>query len=88
MRLAHMKVRRTTDKEAPGLGRRIKKAREASERSLESICKEAGMSRVYWYDIENEKVRQALPEETLRKIEKVLGVDFGVDFDRELIHAS
>ena len=31
-----------------------------------------------WYRIEDEK--QTLPLETLRSIEKVLGVDFGVKF--------
>ncbi|NMF66922.1 transcriptional regulator (plasmid) [Brasilonema octagenarum UFV-E1] len=76
-----MKVRRTVDKEVPGLGQRIKEAREADERSLEVICAEIGISRVYWYDIEAERVRNALPEETLRKIEKVLGVNLGVNFD-------
>lgn len=76
-----MKVRRTVDFEAPGLGKRIKQAREADERSLSEICTSAGISRVYWYDIEEEKVRSALPEDTLRRIEKVLGVDLGVNFD-------
>jgi transcriptional regulator with XRE-family HTH domain len=81
MTKTYMKVRRTIEKEAPGLGQRIKKAREADKRSLEAICAEAGLSRVYWYDIEKENVRDSLPEDTLRKIEKVLGVDFGVNFD-------
>ena len=81
MAVTQMKVRRTVEKEALGLGKRIKQARVADKRSLEVICAEAGISRVYWYDIEAEKVRSALPEETLRKIEKVLGVDLGVNFD-------
>lgn len=76
-----MKVTRTIDKEVVGLGQKIKQAREADERTLEAICALVGISRVYWYDIEAEKVRRALPEETLRKIETVLGVDFGVNFD-------
>ncbi|MBD2432189.1 MAG: XRE family transcriptional regulator [Mastigocladus sp. ERB_26_2] len=76
-----MKVRRTIEKEVPGLGEKIKQAREADDRSLEAICSEVGISRVYWYDIESERVRSALPEETLRKIEKVLGVDLGVKFN-------
>ncbi|ABW32246.1 conserved hypothetical protein (plasmid) [Acaryochloris marina MBIC11017] len=37
------------------------------------------MSATNWYRIESEK--QLLPEETLRKIESVLGVDFGIKFD-------
>ncbi|BAZ18645.1 transcriptional regulator (plasmid) [Calothrix sp. NIES-4071] len=76
-----MKVRRTIDKETPGLGQRIREARVADGRPLEVICALAGLSRVHWYDIESEKVRNALPEETLRKIEKVLDVDFEVNFD-------
>jgi transcriptional regulator with XRE-family HTH domain len=76
-----MKVRRTIEKEVPRLGQKIKQAREADDRSLEAICSEVGISRVYWYDIESERVRSALPEETLRKIEKALGVDLGVKFN-------
>ncbi|BDA75986.1 transcriptional regulator (plasmid) [Calothrix sp. PCC 7716] len=76
-----MKVRRTIDKQTPGLGQRIREARVADGRPLEVICALAELSRVHWYDIEAEKVRNALPEDTLRKIEKVLGVDFEVNFD-------
>lgn len=75
-----MKVRRTIDLEISGLGRKIKLAREADKRSLEAICKEVQLSRVYWYDIESERIRGALPEETLRRIEEVLGIDLGVEF--------
>jgi transcriptional regulator with XRE-family HTH domain len=76
-----MIVRRTIDREVLGLGQKIKRAREADGRSLEAICGEVGISRVYWYDIEGEKVRGSLPEETLRRIEKALGTDLGVNFD-------
>lgn len=81
MAATQMKVKRTVEKEIPGLGKRIKQAREADKRSLEVICAEVGISRVYWYDIEAEKVRDSLPEDTLRRIEKVLGVNLGVNFD-------
>lgn len=81
MAATRMKVRRTVDKEVPELGKRIREAREADGRSLEAICAEVGISRVYWYDIEAERVRAALPEETLRKIEKVLGIDLRVNFN-------
>jgi hypothetical protein len=37
------------------------------------------MPSMNWYRIEAEE--QTLPEETLQKIEEVLGVDFGVVFD-------
>ena len=82
MGAAEMKVKRTVEIEIKGLGARIKVAREADERSLEKICGEVGISRVYWYDIEAERIRGALPEETLRRIERVLGKSFDVKFDR------
>jgi transcriptional regulator with XRE-family HTH domain len=76
-----MKVERRKIIPVPGLGERIKVAREADRRSLREICSAAGMSTMNWYRIENEE--QTLPEETLRKIERVLGVDFGVRFDED-----
>jgi transcriptional regulator with XRE-family HTH domain len=74
-----MKVVRETVIEVPGLGRRIKEAREADPRSLKEIAGLADMSPMNWYRIEAEE--QALPEERLRKIERALGIDFGVHFD-------
>lgn len=75
-----MKVRKVIDIETPGLGAKIKAAREADSRSLLSICKEIDLTPMYWYKIEAEDVK-ALPIETLRRIEEVLGVDFGVSFN-------
>lgn len=77
-----VKIRRFVDVEVKGIGERIKQARKADGRSVEVLATEAGISRAYWHDVEAEHVRHALPEETLRKIEKVLGVDFGVRFDK------
>ncbi|MGR3280314.1 helix-turn-helix domain-containing protein [Acaryochloris marina NIES-2412] len=74
-----VKVIRTLEIRVPGLGDRIKNAREKDSRSLSAICGAIGMSATNWYRIESEK--QLLPEETLRKIESVLGVDFGVEFE-------
>ena len=74
-----MKVERTVVVSAPGLGKKIKKARKADERTLTDICAAVGMTTANWYRIEAEK--QILPEVTLRKIESVLGVDLGVRFD-------
>lgn len=76
-----MKVVREIVIDVPGLGARIKAAREADSRSLKAICDAVGMVSVNWYRIENEK--QSLPEETLRKIEEVLGVSFGIDFEED-----
>ncbi|WP_009633772.1 helix-turn-helix domain-containing protein [Synechocystis sp. PCC 7509] len=76
-----MKVKRSTEKSSPGLGARIRQARVADNRSVETLCRLAQISRVYWYDIESEKIRGALPEETLRRIEQVLAVNLEVNFD-------
>ncbi len=67
----------------PELGQRIKRAREADTRSLSRICKDAGMSRSYWYQLESEDLRAPATEEIIRKIEAVLGVDLGVQFGGE-----
>lgn len=65
--------------EVPGLGELIREARLDDRRSLKTICDEIGMSSQNWYRIEKEQ--QSLPIETLRKIEAVLGVDFGVKIE-------
>lgn len=75
---ARMRIRQVKEIEIEGLGERIKQARLDSRKSLEQICDEVGVSRTYWYDIEKETVRGALSIENLRKIEEVLGVEFGV----------
>ncbi|MDZ8086396.1 MAG: helix-turn-helix transcriptional regulator [Nostoc sp. DedQUE12b] len=76
-----MKIRRYTDIEISGLGGKIRQARKADGRSVEVLAGEADISRSYWHDIEAERIRDALPEDTLRKIERVLGIDLGVKFD-------
>ena len=65
--------------EVSGLGELIKDKRLSDRRSLKSICDAVGMSAQNWYRIEKEQ--QSLPIETLRKIEEVLGVDFGVEIE-------
>ena len=78
-----MKVRQIKDVEAPNLGQRVKKARifMSNRKTLEQILDEVGLSRTYWYDIENERLRGALSIENLRKIEKALEFNFGVLMD-------
>ena len=69
--------------EVEGLGDRIRQAREGAKaqgKSLVALCREANLSRQYWYQLEREQIQGALSEETLRKIEAVLGVDLGVEF--------
>ena len=75
-----MKVRKIIEVEVPGLGDRIRKIREADSRSLAEICRQIPMTTMNWYRIEAEETK-ALPIETLKRIEEVLGVDFGVKFD-------
>lgn len=72
-----MKVRKTIDIDAPGLGERIRLAREHDRRSLAKICREVPMSTMNWYKLEKEETK-AIPLETLQRIEVVLGVSFGV----------
>ena len=74
---AAMRVEKVQGVEVPGLGAKIKQAREADGRSLTAICSAMSMSTANWYRIEQEK-NDVIPEGTLRKIEDVLGVDFGV----------
>lgn len=76
-----MKVTRQISVDVPGLGDRIKAARKSSTKPLLALCREIGFSSMNWYRIEKEQ--QSIPEETLRKIEQVLGVDFGVSFDND-----
>ncbi|WP_313950031.1 helix-turn-helix transcriptional regulator [Nostoc sp. FACHB-190] len=75
-----MRVRKTEERDFPGLGARIKQARESDSRSLIHLCAEIDMTPANWYKIENEETK-VLPLETLRKIESVLQVDLGVKFD-------
>ena len=66
------------------LGSQIKQARIDDGRSAQVLATLADISTGYWYQIENEQ-RSWISEEVLRRIEKVLGADFGVkcaDCDR------
>ncbi len=65
----------------PGLGQRIRQARELDKRSLSQICRECGVSRSYWYQLEGEDMRSPATEEVIRKIEQALGVDLEVRFN-------
>lgn len=80
---APVQVKRTIQlvKDFPGLGSRIKNAREKDSRSLSQICKDSGISRSYWYQLESEDLRAPVTEEIIRKIESNLNVDLGVSFE-------
>lgn len=75
-----MRVKEVRYIDVEGLGEKIKQAREVDRRSLSEICRQIPMTNMNWYKIEAEETK-ALPIETLRRIEEVLGVDFGVKFD-------
>jgi len=74
-----MRVVKTISVDVPDLGQQIRAAREADGRPLVKICAEVGMTPANWYRIEAEK--QTLLLETLKRIEEVLGVDFGVKLE-------
>jgi transcriptional regulator with XRE-family HTH domain len=73
-------MRVTFSKDFPGLGERIREYRLSSSKSITQLAAEAGISVPHWNRVENEKV-QELPLETLRGIERALGVELGVDID-------
>lgn len=75
-----VQIERVIRIDAPGIGAKIKQARDRDPRSVEELAKAASMTRANWYRIEREE-NDVLPEPTLRKIEQVLGVNLGVRFD-------
>ncbi|MHC5820592.1 MAG: helix-turn-helix domain-containing protein [Nostoc sp.] len=81
--MVEVQVKRTVEvvREFPGLGERIKKGREGDKRSLTQICRDSGVSRAYWYHLENEQIYSCVSEDTIRKIEAALNIDLGVTFD-------
>ncbi|AFZ27222.1 hypothetical protein Cylst_5183 [Cylindrospermum stagnale PCC 7417] len=78
-----VQVKRVVEKikDFPELGERIRQARERDGRPLTIICKECGVSRSYWYQLENENLLAPATEGIIRKIENFLGVDLGVNFN-------
>jgi transcriptional regulator with XRE-family HTH domain len=72
-----MRIRKVDEIDAPDLAARLKSARGADDRSLAEICRQVGVSPQYWYNLERGTIT-TMSFETLRKIEEVLGVDFGV----------
>ncbi len=81
MLATNMRIRWIKEIEVKGLGGVIKKARRISDKTLEQLCDEVGVSRTYWYDIENETLKGTLSFENLKKIEESLNIDLGVSFD-------
>ena len=73
--VSSMKIRITKDVEIPELGARIKAARDADPRPVGELARLAGISRGYWYDLEAEKFRAAVPLATIQAVADVLGLD-------------
>lgn len=66
--------------EAPRFDERLKDAAHASRKPVTQICKEAGISSGYWYDIINGKAG-VVGEDLTRRLQSVLCSDLGVTFD-------
>lgn len=75
-----VKVRRHQEADVFDFGEKLKEARIADGRSVQTLSTSAGISIGYWYQLERED-RGWISIEILESIEKVLGVSFGVKFD-------
>lgn len=74
--LAFMRITHELHADIPGLGERIKNAREESGKTTTDLARAAGMSRGNWYRIESEELK-SIPLDTLKRIEDALAVDLG-----------
>lgn len=79
--MCQVRVKREQEIEVADLGKQLEVARERAGKSVSDVCRDAGISRNYWYQLVAEEVKGALLEPTLRKLEKALNTDFGVKFD-------
>lgn len=75
----HRRITQTID--IPDLSEKVRQAQEESGLSVSEVCRRIRISRTYWYKLVNDELSEGLAEPTLRKIEEVLGVDFGVSFN-------
>ncbi len=78
-----MLVKRVVEvvRDFPSLGQSIRRAREKDGRSLAQICRECGISRSYWYQLEAEDLRAPATEEIIRRVEQTLNIDLRISFD-------
>lgn len=85
--MTQLKIKRVKEivEDFPDVGKRIKEARKRAKdkdgKSLSSICREADISRSYWYQLEDEDLRSPATEEIIRRIEKTLNIDLGINFN-------
>jgi transcriptional regulator with XRE-family HTH domain len=78
-----MQVKKVQVMVVPNLGKRIREARIASGLSPTEVAFHAGVSAPRLYQIEGMAETETLLLSVLRRIEAVLGVDFGVRFPDE-----
>lgn len=60
------------------LPNKVWRARRICGQNLGRVCHEVGVTRKYWNQIEN-GLRASIPLHTLRSMEQVLGIDFGIE---------
>lgn len=65
-------VKKTSSKDVVDLGEELKRAQKSSGKTVSQVCREAGFSRSYWYQVVSEK--EAISEKTLKKLKSVLGI--------------
>ena len=75
-----MRVRRVQEVEIDCLEQILIEARENSRKSLALICREVGITPVYWYKLVSGK-QDSIPVETLTKLGNALDIQFEVAFD-------
>jgi ribosome-binding protein aMBF1 (putative translation factor) len=73
-----MKITKTISVEVKGIGEKIKQARKGDSRTTKDICIELGMCPSNLFRIEKERY-EACDIEVLRRIERVLNIDLGID---------
>jgi len=73
-----MKVKHTVEKEYPKLSAKVRQARESQGLGMREAAERMEMTRQNLDALENGSMR-GVPLSTLRRVEKALGVDFGVD---------
>jgi predicted transcriptional regulator len=66
--------------DAREFGRSLRDLRRKDGRSVQTLATHAEVSHAYWYELEKGEVKH-LDETRLRRIEKVMNHDFGVNFD-------
>lgn len=75
-----MKIRRYQETELNNFGEQLRNARIEDGRSAQVLATLSEISMGYWYQLEKEE-REWVSEEVIRRIEKVLRIDFGVEFE-------